>query len=340
MARLMIDRSCIALACVIILAPAFVSLAAPQAAATRLSIGAKSPTSTTHSQTRRHALSSVKTWAVQLRHLDREQARKSPLDLIVIDHAPHPEKGRETPYSAADLEPLKTKPDGSRRLVIGYLSIGEAENYRYYWRPEWDADNTRPAWLGSENPDWPRNFLVKYADPAWQSIIFGSPAAYLDRIIAAGFDGVYLDRADAFQDAGQESPTADDAMASFISRLADHARRSNPKFIIIMQNGEELVRYKSLRQRLDGVSKEDLIYGQDNGTARNPPEMIRDSLRFLRQARRDGISIMVLEYMNDVAKRADAELICRREGFALHVGDRLLGTLSVEGSDARAPNSQ
>ena len=47
-----------------------------------------------------------------------------------------------------------------------------------------------PEWLDSVNPNWDGNFKVRYSDPDWQSILFGGEGAYLDRILAAGFDGV------------------------------------------------------------------------------------------------------------------------------------------------------
>ncbi len=98
---------------------------------------------------------------------------------------------------AADIAQLQAKPGGAARLVLCYMSIGEAEDYRYYWKSEWDTDP--PRWLAEENPDWPGNYKVRYWDPDWQAIIFGGPDAYLDRIIAAGFDGVYLDIVNAFE---------------------------------------------------------------------------------------------------------------------------------------------
>jgi cysteinyl-tRNA synthetase, unknown class len=99
--------------------------------------------------------------------------------------------------SPADIARLRTKPGGSARLVVCYMSIGEAEDYRWYWQPSWSF--SAPRWLDGENPDWAGNYKVHYWDPAWQAIIFGSPDAYLDRIIAAGFDGVYLDIVNAFE---------------------------------------------------------------------------------------------------------------------------------------------
>jgi cysteinyl-tRNA synthetase, unknown class len=92
---------------------------------------------------------------------------------------------------------LSTKPGGGDRLVLCYMSIGEAEDYRWYWNPSWTTDP--PSWLGPENPEWPGNYLVDYWDPGWKAIIFGSPDSYLDMVIEAGFDGVYLDKIDSFE---------------------------------------------------------------------------------------------------------------------------------------------
>lgn len=100
---------------------------------------------------------------------------------------------------ASDLAQLENKPAGGSRLVLCYMSIGEAEDYRWYWDPGWEPGWT-PGWLGGENPDWPGNYLVEYWVDDWQAIIFGSDSSYTDMILAAGFDGVYMDKIDAFED--------------------------------------------------------------------------------------------------------------------------------------------
>lgn len=102
-----------------------------------------------------------------------------------------------TELEFADITSLKTKLNGAARLVICYMSIGEAEDYRYYWNPAWKPGN--PEWLGPENPDWGGNYKVRYWYPEWQEIIFGNDSSYLKKIIDAGFDGVYLDIIDAFE---------------------------------------------------------------------------------------------------------------------------------------------
>jgi len=101
------------------------------------------------------------------------------------------------PLTLGDVASLKTKAGGGSRLVVAYMSIGEAEDYRYYWRGEWATDP--PGWLKEENPNWPGNYKVRYWDESWQTIIFGGDGSYLKRILDAGFDGVYLDIIDAFE---------------------------------------------------------------------------------------------------------------------------------------------
>ena len=37
-------------------------------------------------------------------------------------------------FTALEVDSLKQKKNGGKRLVISYMSIGEAEDYRYYWQ--------------------------------------------------------------------------------------------------------------------------------------------------------------------------------------------------------------
>jgi len=118
--------------------------------------------------------------------------RETDYDLLIIDAF-----FEEEALTPAEIASLKTKQNGGTRLVIAYLSIGEAEEYRYYWQPEWLQNLL--AWLLEENLDWPGNHKIHYWDPEWQAIICGNRDSYLAKILAAGFDGVYLDLIDAFE---------------------------------------------------------------------------------------------------------------------------------------------
>ncbi|MFH0757446.1 MAG: endo alpha-1,4 polygalactosaminidase [Bacteroidota bacterium] len=103
----------------------------------------------------------------------------------------------DSPFSAAEIEQLKSKANGETRLVVAYMSIGEAEDYRYYWQDDWERNP--PSWMDGENPSWEGNFKVWYWEEEWQAIIYGSDDSYLGKILNAGFDGVYLDIIDAFE---------------------------------------------------------------------------------------------------------------------------------------------
>ncbi len=100
-----------------------------------------------------------------------------------------------------DVAQLQKKPNGARRLVIAYMSVGEAEDYRYYWKKEWKEH--KPAFLEKENPDWKGNYKVRYWDAQWHEILYGNADenkfkdSYIGKIVYAGFDGVYMDVLDA-----------------------------------------------------------------------------------------------------------------------------------------------
>ncbi|WP_428771061.1 endo alpha-1,4 polygalactosaminidase [Treponema sp. HNW] len=121
-----------------------------------------------------------------------------------------------TALESSDVKTLQYKKSRARRKVIAYMSIGEAESYRYYWKDEWNKglrqsrrnsdrvsaekfDSAAPEWLKGENPAWKENFKVDYRAPEWQDIIYKGDNSYLQKILEAGFDGVYLDIVDAFE---------------------------------------------------------------------------------------------------------------------------------------------
>ena len=99
-------------------------------------------------------------------------------------------------FTISEINQIRNKSNGGKRLVFSYVSIGEAEDYRYYWQLNWNI--TPPSWLDAENPNWPGNYKVRYWEPEWQQIIYGNETSYMKKIINAGFDGVYLDLVDSF----------------------------------------------------------------------------------------------------------------------------------------------
>lgn len=118
--------------------------------------------------------------------------RETNYDIIIIDLFYN-----GVALTASEVASLRNKANEGSRLIIAYMSIAEAEDYRYYWQTEWKTNP--PSWLAKENPEWPGNYKVRYWDTAWQNIIYGNDNSYLKKILDAGFDGVYLDIIDAFE---------------------------------------------------------------------------------------------------------------------------------------------
>lgn len=112
-------------------------------------------------------------------------------DLILIDLFFNEEQlGRN------DVQQLKIKANGGKRLVISYMNIGAAESYRYYWQDKWKLH--RPGWLKKRYDGYEDEIWVKFWKDEWRSIIFGNKESYTKRVIDSGFDGVYLDNVEAY----------------------------------------------------------------------------------------------------------------------------------------------
>jgi cysteinyl-tRNA synthetase len=276
----------------------------------------------------RQRLRAAANWGYWLSSFDVEQVVAAPHDLLVIDNGVSANRRFMRERTAEEVARMKRRPDGTTRVLLAYLSFGEAERYRAYWRPEWHDPAKRPPWLGAANPHWDGNYAVQYWQPEWQQLIFGAPESYLDIIMAQGFDGVYLDRADAFLQWEKSRPAARADMALFLRALSDYARKKNPNFLIVMQNAEELLDDPKVLEAIDGIAKEDLLYGVDRPEAPNKPQDVKYSVQQLRMAHDAGRKILVVEYLADPAKIETAEKLIRVEGFVPYFAPRSLNCLN------------
>ncbi len=102
----------------------------------------------------------------------------------------------EEQFSADDINMLKSKANGAKRLVIAYMNIGSAENFRYYWQSGWKLH--KPKWIKRKYKGYDDEYWVEFWNSEWQEIIFGNNNSYLYKIISSGFDGAYLDNVEAY----------------------------------------------------------------------------------------------------------------------------------------------
>jgi len=275
----------------------------------------------------------AKSWGYQLQKVEPAEIAASPYDMVVIDYSR--DGSDETAFTREDVARMQKKPDGGRRIVLSYLSIGEAETYRYYWRWYWRwywgwfFRLLAPGWLAGQNREWRGNYAVRYWMKDWQDIIFKGQNSYLDRIIRAGFDGAYLDKVDEYEEKSiaRPNPNARADMIAFVGALAAHARGREPGFLIVPQNGEELLEDRSYRASIDAAGKEDLLFGETRTGRANSPEEIKTKVGYLELLRKDGKPVFAVEYLEarQQIERARAELLAY--GFVPYFTDRGLDTL-------------
>lgn len=227
----------------------------------------------------------------QLQNLNVAEVAASAYSLVVTDYSRDGSATGE--WTPAEIEQLRA---GGQRTVLAYFSIGEAEDYRYYWQPSWRNDP--PSWLGPPNADWPGNYKVRYWDPAWQALLFGSQDAYLDRILDQGFDGIYLDIVDAYEywgpDGKGERETAAADMVSLVKALAAYGRARRPEFLVVPQNGAGLgVIDPSYVETVDGIGAEDTWTVGNRAQSRIHTEQVTAWLDRFRDA---GKTVIAVDY--------------------------------------------
>jgi len=168
-----------------------------------------------------HILPNINSWVYQLQDAEPSTIAKSGFELAVIDYSS--DGSDETAYTREEIDNMKD----NRVIPIAYLSIGEAEEYRFYWREKWRREP--PRWLGPENPEWPGNYKVRYWYEEWHGIVLN----YLDKIIQQGFSGVYLDLIDSFEywsglmEGGVDELSVTEAagrMITLVSKIAHYSR--------------------------------------------------------------------------------------------------------------------
>lgn len=240
----------------------------------------------------------VYSWAIQLQHADIDEISSSGFSLVVIDYSYDGSESSE--YDWREIQRIKS----NGVIPIAYISIGEAENYRFYWNDSWNQNP--PEWLGRENPDWEGNYAVKYWYREWKEIIF----TYIDKIIAQGFMGLYLDKVDEFEywsdpENGEDTVLSEKKVAvemiKFIDEIAHYCRNEKnlSDFMIIPQNGERLLDYDTngtLIETISGIGVEDLFYGGLNPV---PSSLVMERTKYLDEIKLHGKLVLSVDYVDD-----------------------------------------
>jgi cysteinyl-tRNA synthetase len=249
------------------------------------------------------ALSEIRFWGYQIQDINADgvvdSLAESHYDMLVLEPTRTDWSSKARDFNTKEMVPrLKNTcaSDGDhRKLIIAYIDIGEAEDWRWYWSwsEEWKEDDPKPEdwpdYIITHDPDgWGGNYPVAYWDKTWKDIViygenqssspYGDYNSIIDEVIKDGFDGIYLDWVEAFEneeviqaavDAGLDPA---EEMIRFIGEMREYAEERNPEFIIIQQNAASLAEgHSELFSVIDAIAQEAIWYDGDATDNWNDP---------------------------------------------------------------------
>lgn len=314
------------------------------------------------------ALSEVQYWAYQIQGINEpgviDTLAASSYDMLVIEPTrtdwSSSDKFFDTKTAVSQLKSSLASDDTHRKLVIAYIDIGEAEDWRWYWTwsTGWDCSGAKPTdwpdYILTCDPDgWTGNYPVAYWEDAWKDIIIygqntGTHAdrdytSVIDEVINDGFDGIYLDWVEAFEDTtvaaaaqGQSLDPAEE-MIDFIAEMQAYGQARNPNFLIIQQNAAALANGRShLFNVIDAIAQEAIWFdgdATDDWHDSNGYDYVNDAsltnyyLTHLANYTNANVPVFACEYALNHADEAYAK--AASHGFVPYVTRRALSQLTT-----------
>lgn len=254
--------------------------------------------------------SRVRTWVYQLTGYPSSglaELGATGADLVVIDLT----KDGQVPWNPQDLRALRGK------RALAYLEIGGMEDFRVEYPL---IQKQAPDLLLNPVPGWPGEWYVKYWDERWWDLVV---APRLDKALAAGFHGVYLDLVDAYEGIslnlvpGETRDTLAQKMVALLQRIRVHVKAKQPDFWVVPQNAPELRVWPSYLAAVDGVGLEELFFYATDRACTDPGCTVR--LRHARAIRDAGKLVLTVDYALDPRNVGTACQRAREEGFVPYV---------------------
>jgi cysteinyl-tRNA synthetase len=226
----------------------------------------------------------------------------APQDAAVIDLARDGGEGYFTPDEVASLK-------DSGKTVYAYFTMGSIEIYRPEHPNVADTDLILNQW-----GDWPDEYFVKYWDPRWWDLVM---RPRLDQAAAAGFDGVYLDVPNAYEEIhldlvpGETRDALARKMADLVIAVDAYA---GDDLQVLVQNSPELREFPGYVDAIDGIGVEELFF-----LATDEPcieDWCAENLENTRAIRDAGKLVLAVDYASEAANIAAACAGYEEEGFA------------------------
>lgn len=224
-------------------------------------------------------------------------------------------------FAASQVAQMKA----GNSLLLGYFSIGEAEDYRSYF------PSLPSSVLGPVDPSWPGDFEVAYWTAAWKTVCTN----YIDQMIALGYGGAFFDVVCECETrwaiANAPGGDAKGAMVSLVQYLADYAHAKAPNFKIWVNSSgaEDLMANTAFVKAIDGAYEEELFY-QDSGSPQSSAD-VNYNLSFLDKLVVAGKPVVAIEYVSGTAAVAHVQAEAAAAGIGSYVANP---NLELSGVDA------
>ena len=204
--------------------------------------------------------------------------------MLVVD----PENGSgQLQFTKSQIKELHQ----NKKYVIAYIDIGEAENWRAYYK-----DMPKDI-IGIENPDWKNCFYVAFWQPYWKQLTYDRVNTYLDQ----GYDGVYLDMIDVYEYWQKQGITSSKQDAiNFVVEISNRVKARNSSLLVIPQNAVELLKEQDYINYIDGVGAEETFYSNDKKASWSS-----NDLEFLDYAISKGKFVLSIDYSTKLNNRCN-----------------------------------
>lgn len=238
-------------------------------------------------------------WAVYYGNAAKQADLLGSFDMVVLDADDHP-----------PLNALKAQ----GKTLLGYVSLGEAETYRPYFKQLQKA-----GVLLAPNKEWKGHRIIDIRKPEWQSLVIDQ---LITNALAQGFDGVMLDTLDSPLDLEINKPQKYAGMKEAALKMLRDIRAHFPSAKIMVNRG--FAAYPEAVHFIDYTLAESTRSGPAGKGFKRLSEkeyaayvvMLKDA-----QSKNPALKIYTLDYWNMKERKGVARIYAdqRTQGFIPYV---------------------
>ncbi len=216
---------------------------------------------------------------------------------------------------------------GEQKTVLGYLSVGEMEKYKWYFSKFKDS-----GLLLNQDDNWEGSYAVDIRNKKWVEFLIYTE---IPKIIRSGFNGIFLDTMDTSISLEESNPIKYKGMTEAAINIVKSIHHNYPSLKIMMNRG-----YKILPSVANDINMElgEGVYSDYNFKAKKyelvPKEDYLEQVKILKNAKKlnPHLEIFTLDYCDSSDKEMISKIykIEQANGFVPYVSTIDLDDLTNE----------